>query len=80
MIFDIMRAVGLGGGGGGGGFGGGGASTVDSGDYLLSMTVDGQTYRQTLRVEKRAGGEAGGFPFEVEEMIKAFERWMRYQR
>ena len=81
MIFDIMRAVGLGGGGGGGGgFGGGGASTVDSGDYLVSMTVDGQTYRQTLRVEKRAGGEAGGFPFEVEEMMKAFERWMRYQR
>ena len=44
------------------------------------MTVDGQTYRQTLRVERRAGGEASGFPFEVEEMMKAFEKWGRDKR
>lgn len=78
-LFDVMRAIGVtgGGGGGGGGFGGGGAPIVESGDYLVSMTVDGQTYKQTLRVEQRAGGNQSGFPFEVEEMFKAYERWAR---
>ena len=81
-LFDVMRAIGVtgGGGGGGGGFGGGGASIVESGDYLISMTVDGQTYKQTLRVEQRAGGNQSGFPFEVEEMFKAYERWARDKR
>ena len=29
---------------------------AEPGDYLVSMTVDGQTYRQTLRVERTVGG------------------------
>lgn len=75
-LFDIMRALGVTG-GGGGGFGGGGNLTVSPGEYLVSMTVGGQTYRQTLRVERAAGGGASGFPFEVEAMMKAYERYMR---
>jgi len=41
----------------GGGFGGGGRNTglVESGDYLVTMTVSGATQRQVLRVEKAAG-------------------------
>ena len=41
----------------GGGFGGGGRNTglVESGDYLVTMTVGGATQRQVLRVEKAAG-------------------------
>ena len=78
QLFDIMRAIGVTGGGGGGGRGfGGGASTVDSGDFLLSMTIDGQTYKQTLRVERRSGGDASAFPFEVEQMLNAYEEWLR---
>jgi hypothetical protein len=73
-----MRAVGVTGGGGGGGFGGGG-SIAAPGDYLVSMTVDGVTHRQTLRVERVTGGDTSGFPFEVEEMLKWYERWLRQQ-
>lgn len=78
VLFDVMRALGVtqGGGGGGGGFGGG-ASVVESGNYLVSMTVDGQTQKQVLRVERRAGGGASGFPFEVEEMFKAYDKYLR---
>jgi hypothetical protein len=75
-LFAIMRAIGVTGGGGGRGFGGGG-SVAEPGTYLVSMTVDGQTYRQTLRVERAAGGGASGFPFEVEAMMKEYERYMR---
>jgi photosystem II stability/assembly factor-like uncharacterized protein len=41
-------------GGGGGGFGGfgGGAPPVASGDYLVSITVDGKTMSRVLRVER----------------------------
>ena len=45
-----------------GGFGGrGGAPTVGTGDYLVSMTVDGKKYTQVLHVERRSGGDTGGF-------------------
>jgi hypothetical protein len=49
-------AGGAGGGrGGGGGFGGGGgAPLVNSGDYLVTVTVGGQSSRQKLRVERKA--------------------------
>jgi hypothetical protein len=77
-LFAIMRAVGATGGGGGGGFGGGG-SIAAPGDYLVSMTVDGGTHRQTLRVERVTGGDTSGFPFEVEERLKWYERWLRQQ-
>ncbi len=80
VLFDIMRAVGVTqGGGGGGGFGGGGAGVVEPGDYLVTMTVDGQSYKQTLRVERRSGGGGSGFPFEVEEMLNAYDKWLRKQ-
>jgi BNR/Asp-box repeat len=51
------------GGGGGGGFGGGGANLANTGDYLVSMTIGGQTYKQTFRVERVSGGSdvGGGF-------------------
>lgn len=75
-LFTIMRAIGVTGGGGGGGFGGGGAPIAEPGDYLVSMTVDGQTFRQTLRVERRSGGGASGFPFEVEDLLKEYSRWL----
>lgn len=67
------------GGGGGGGFGGG-APTAEAGSYVVAMTVEGQTYRQTLRVERMAGGGGSGFPFELEEMERAYNRWLRTQR
>jgi hypothetical protein len=43
-------------GGGGGGFGGfGGAALVDPGDYVLSVTVNGTTYRRVIHVIRPAG-------------------------
>ena len=50
---------GRGGGGGGGGRGGaGGGATAGTGDYLVTLTIGGQTYKQTFRVE--ANGVSGG--------------------
>ena len=80
-LFAIIRATGaMGAGGGGGGGGFGGVPVAEPGDYLVSMTVDGQTHRQTLRVERTVGGGGSGLPFELEDMIKQYERWVRYQR
>jgi photosystem II stability/assembly factor-like uncharacterized protein len=57
-------AGGRGGGGGGGGFGGGGGGTIaNTGDYVVSMTVGGQTYKQLFRVERVSGGGDSGNPF-----------------
>ncbi|MBA3854045.1 MAG: hypothetical protein C0503_06490 [Gemmatimonas sp.] len=78
-LFAIIRAAGIMGGGGGGGFGGG-APTAEPGSYRVAMTIEGQTYTQTLRVERMAGGGASGFPFELEEMERAYNRWLRTQR
>ena len=44
-----------------GGFGRGGAPTVGTGDYLVTMTVDGKKYTQVLRVERVRGGDSDGF-------------------
>ncbi|HEX6315507.1 MAG TPA: hypothetical protein VFZ73_11635, partial [Gemmatimonadaceae bacterium] len=44
-----------GGGRGGGGFGGGAAPLAPPGDYLVTLRVGGQTYRQKLRVERMDG-------------------------
>lgn len=76
-LFAIIRAAGIMG-GGGRGFGGG-APTAEPGDYRVSMTIEGQTYTQTLRVERMAGGGQSGFPFELEAMEKAYSRWLRTQ-
>jgi hypothetical protein len=48
--------------GGRGGGGGGGPATpvVDTGDYLVTLRVGGQTQRQVLRVERVSGGEDTG--------------------
>ena len=44
------------GGRGGGGFGGAGATLANTGDYLVTLSVGGQTYKQTFRVERVSGG------------------------
>ena len=55
-----MAAVG----GGGGGFGGGAATTTaNTGDYLVTLLVNGQSYRQTFRVERVSGGGDSANPF-----------------
>ncbi len=76
---DILRALRPPGArGGGGGFGGlsfglynpgrrGGGSLVETGDYLVTLTIGGETMRQTLRVERVRGGGESGFPFEEDE-------------
>jgi hypothetical protein len=50
--------------GGGGRRGGGAAPLVGTGDYLVSITVGGQTLKQVLRVERVSGGAGTGFPFQ----------------
>jgi hypothetical protein len=53
----------------GGGFGRGGqAPVVASGDYLVTLTVGGKTYKQVLRVERVSGGDdTGGFGFDDDD-------------
>lgn len=81
QLFEVMRAIGvMGGGGGGGGFGGGSIPIAETGDYLVSITIDSQTMKQPLRVERLAGGASSGFPFELEEMMTAYEKWLKRQR
>jgi len=60
-------AVGGRGGGGGGGFGGAGASMANTGDYLVTMVVGGQTFKQTFRVERVSGGADAGVAFGEDE-------------
>jgi hypothetical protein len=53
----------VGGRGGGGGFGGAGQATANTGDYLVTLVVNGQTFKQTFRVERVSGGGEPGFTF-----------------
>ena len=50
------------------GFGGGGRGgpppVVGTGDYLVSITVNGQTQKQLLHVERSSGTGGGGGGFE----------------
>ena len=62
-----MNPPNVGGRGGGGGFGGGGGTLANTGDYLVTMVVNGQTYKQTFRVERVSGGEEGAPQFGGEE-------------
>jgi photosystem II stability/assembly factor-like uncharacterized protein len=55
MRLSAFTGGGGGGRGGGGGFGGGAAPLAPPGDYLVTLTVGGQTYRQKLRVERLEG-------------------------
>jgi hypothetical protein len=52
---------------GGGGRRGGGGGLVGTGDYLVSITVGGQTLKQVLHVERVSGGSGGGFPFQDDD-------------
>ncbi len=52
---SALSGGGGGGRGGGGGFGGGAAPLAPPGDYMVILTVGGQTYRQKLRVERMEG-------------------------
>jgi photosystem II stability/assembly factor-like uncharacterized protein len=64
------------GGRGGGGFGGGAAQvTANTGDYMVTMVVNGQTYRQTFRVERVAGAGEGGPAFGGDEEHDAAGRY-----
>jgi hypothetical protein len=40
---------------------------VNSGDYLVTMTVGGKTYKQVLRVERVNGGDDAGFAFGTDD-------------
>jgi photosystem II stability/assembly factor-like uncharacterized protein len=57
-IWDIigMRPPQGGRGGGGGGFGGGG-NLVEPGTYVAMLSVNGQTYKQSFRVERSGTGD-----------------------
>jgi hypothetical protein len=52
---STLSGGGGGGRGGGGGFGGGAGPLVPPGDYLVTLTVGGQSSRQKLRVERMEG-------------------------
>lgn len=54
----------FGGGGGGGGRAGNAAPVVTTGDYLVSITVNGQTQKQLLHVERSSGTGGGGGGFD----------------
>ncbi len=42
-------------------------SLVETGDYLVSLTMDAETMRRGLRVERVSGGRSGGVAFEEYE-------------
>ncbi|HEX7020741.1 MAG TPA: hypothetical protein VF159_12050 [Gemmatimonadaceae bacterium] len=55
---------------GGGGFGGlnlGNTAFANTGDYLVTLKIGGQTYKQSFRVERVSGGEDQPFFFGGEE-------------
>ena len=62
-LIGMQRPV-MSGRGGFGGFGGAnGPTTANTGDYLVTMTVNGKTYKQVFRVERVSGGGEEGFSF-----------------
>ncbi|HEX3868706.1 MAG TPA: hypothetical protein VHV78_18220, partial [Gemmatimonadaceae bacterium] len=63
LIIGMSPPVVGGRGGGGGGRGGFGGSLANTGDYLVTMTVNGQTYKQQFRVERVSGGSDLASPF-----------------
>lgn len=65
--FGAFRFLFGGTGGGFGGFGGGGGNLAEPGDYVVTVTVGGQTMKQKLRIERASGGGAEGGFFEEEE-------------
>ena len=65
QLRDIMRAF-RGPGAGGGFFGGNPAPLANSGDYVVTLQVGGQTHRQLLRVERAGPLNGNGIANEVE--------------
>jgi hypothetical protein len=66
QIIPLLRPAGAGGGGGGFGFLQNlpfltrpQAAVAETGDYLISITVNGKTMSQVLRVERMAGAGGG---------------------
>jgi hypothetical protein len=55
QTMSAFSGGGGGGRGGGGGFAGGGPPLVNDGDYLVTLTVGGRSYKQMLRVERKVG-------------------------
>jgi hypothetical protein len=55
------------GGRGGAGFGGGGANLVEPGTYVVTLSANGQTYKQTLRVERSGTGDGEVSAFESDD-------------
>ena len=73
-VLKVLSLIGIrapaGGRGGGGfpGFGGGaGTFVVGTGDYLVTMTIGSQTFKQVLHVERVSGGDDIGAPFGNDE-------------
>jgi len=63
IMTAVRRAMGRGFGGGGRG----GAPIVNTGDFLVSITVGDETMSRVLRVERVSGGGGSGFGFEEDE-------------
>ena len=65
-IFDIIGVKAPGGAGGRGNTGGGGrgaaAGIVGTGDYLVTLTVGTQTYKQVLHIERVSGVDDASSP------------------
>jgi hypothetical protein len=79
-----MNAPSLGGRGGGGGafaaFAGAGSGMATTGDYLVTLVVNGQSYKQTFRVERVSGGEDGPPQFGDDERHDSAGRFVRSAR
>ncbi len=66
QLMTLFRT--LAGRGGAGAFGGmRGAGAVAAGDYLVSIVVDGKTYKQVMRVERASGTGGSGSPFQDDD-------------
>ncbi|MEI6814956.1 MAG: hypothetical protein WCL36_12355, partial [bacterium] len=66
QLMTLFRT--LAGRGGAGAFAGGrGATSVAPGDYLVSIVVDGKTYKQVMRVERANGTGGSGSPFQDDD-------------
>jgi photosystem II stability/assembly factor-like uncharacterized protein len=74
-IIGMSQPSGFAGGRGGGGFGGPVGATASTGDYLVTLTVGGQTFKQTFRVEATTNvGPASPFSPAEEGKAKAKSR------
>jgi hypothetical protein len=68
-IWDVigMKPPAMSGRGGGGGFGGGAGNLVEPGTYVVTLSAGGQTYKQTVRVERSGTGDGDVGAFENDD-------------